>query len=93
MKKVYSISINGKNDCVILDEEEAALIKLKYMPNIRMYDMTKLHGYEPESYKKAEREEQLSRLDYARELALEGVKWNGNVKTHWTPEDLLSGNI
>jgi len=45
MKKVYSISINGKNDCVILDEEEAALIKLKYMPNIRMYDMTKLHFF------------------------------------------------
>lgn len=91
--KVYSVTINGKNDCVIMSEEEAIMVKIKYMPDIRMYDMTALHGYDAESYKKSEREEQLSRLDYTKELVLDGVKWNGAVKTTWTAEDLLSGNL
>ena len=89
-KKVYSITINNKNDCVILTDAEAMLVKIKYHPDIRMYDMTALHGYDPYTYKKEERERTLSDV---REMALEGVKWNGFRKVFWTAEDLLSGNI
>ena len=32
--KVYSVTINGKNDCVVMSEEEAMLVKIKYMPDI-----------------------------------------------------------
>ena len=44
MKRVYSVTINGKNDCVEMTEQEANVIALKFGKDIEMYDMTKRHG-------------------------------------------------
>ena len=35
-KRVYSVTIDTKNDCVIMTEGEAMLLKMKYMPDIEM---------------------------------------------------------
>lgn len=43
-QKVWSITIKGKNDCVALTDFEAMQVKMKFMPNIEMYDMTERHG-------------------------------------------------
>ena len=34
MKKVWSVTINGKNDCVVMTDEEAMIITLKFSPDI-----------------------------------------------------------
>lgn len=89
-RKVYSVTINNKNDCVIMTEAEAMLVKIKYHPDIRMYDMTALHGYDADTYKKEEREQTLADV---REMALEGTRWNGAMKTYWTVDNLLTGKL
>ena len=41
MNKVWSVTINGKNDCVIMSEFEAMNVKLKFSDeDFEMYDMT-----------------------------------------------------
>ena len=44
MKKVWSVIINGKNDQVIMDDAEAMIVKMKFMPDIEMFDLTTLHN-------------------------------------------------
>ena len=48
MKKVWSVTIDGKNDCVVMTDEEAMIITLKFSPDIEIYDMTTKHGMKPE---------------------------------------------
>ena len=38
MDKVWSIVINGKNDQIIMNDAQAMIVKMKFMPNIEMYD-------------------------------------------------------
>lgn len=56
--KVWSVTINGKNDCVTMTEFEAMQIKLKFSGTVHdfeMYDMTKRHGMKPEHLHKMAR--------------------------------------
>lgn len=49
--RVYSVTINGKNDCVVMTREEASLVILKFdgaVDSFEMYDMTARHGLLPE---------------------------------------------
>ena len=48
MKKVWSVTISGKNDCVVMTDEEAMVITLKFSPDIEITDMTSKHGIKPE---------------------------------------------
>jgi|TARA_B100000953_G_C17997780_1_gene414125 hypothetical protein len=59
MKKVWSIIINDYHDCIVLDDAEAMLVKMKFMPNIQMFDMTTLHNIEPEHLHRIKRKEAL----------------------------------
>jgi len=43
-KRVYNVTIDGKNDCVIMTEGELMITKMKHMPNFQMQDLTKSHG-------------------------------------------------
>ena len=70
MKKVWSVTIKGKNDCVVMTEAEAMMIKMKYMPNIEMYDMTERHGMKPIHLHKLQREQ---------DSMPDGVTWMGKV--------------
>ena len=61
MKRVYSITINGANDCVVMTEAESSMIALKFasLSTFEMYDMTERHGMKPEHLHKIARQEQL----------------------------------
>ena len=48
MDQVWSVTINGKNDCVVLTDFEAMQVKMKFMPDIEMFNMTEKHGLKPE---------------------------------------------
>tara|TARA_B100001057_G_scaffold435739_1_gene466285 strand:+ start:24 stop:338 length:315 start_codon:yes stop_codon:yes gene_type:complete len=54
-KEVWSVTIDGKNDCVVLDEFEAMQVKIKFSPDVEMYNMTKRFGMQPEHLHKEER--------------------------------------
>jgi hypothetical protein len=96
MKKVWNVSINGKTDCVIMNDEEAMIIKMKFMPDIKMYDMTKLHGMQPEHLHKINRSQQLEGDLKAMWLknALETNVLGGNpgtyVKECWDYQTLIN---
>jgi|TARA_R110000737_G_C14577483_1_gene485112 hypothetical protein len=92
MKRVYSVTICGKNDCVVMTEAEASMIAMKYGKHIAMYDMTTRHHMKPEHLQKAQRYEQ-------REWAGRGVsfskgikvgKFGGAAPVDWTYEDLIN---
>ena len=57
MKQVYSVTIGGANDCVVMTESEASMIALKFshLSTFEMYDMTKRHGMKPEHLHKLAR--------------------------------------
>lgn len=57
--RVYSVTINGKNDCVVMTEFESSLITLKYagVSEFEMVDMTERHGIKPLHLHKLEREQ------------------------------------
>jgi len=54
-KSVWSVTINGKNDCVVMSDFEAMQVKMKFMPNIELHNMTELHGMKPEHLHKLQR--------------------------------------
>jgi|TARA_R100000081_G_scaffold89521_2_gene62555 hypothetical protein len=57
MNKVWSVTINGKNDCVIMSEFEAMNVKLKFSDeDFEMYDMTERHGLKPMHLHKLQRQ-------------------------------------
>lgn len=70
IERVYSVTINGKNDCVIMTEEEASLITLKFegVTEFEMYDMTARHGMLPKHLHKLQREQ---------DSMPQGVTWLG----------------
>lgn len=55
-QKVWSVTIKGKNDCVVLTDFEAMQVKMKFMPDIEMYDMTERHGLLPRHLHKLQRQ-------------------------------------
>lgn len=70
MDKVWSVTIKGKNDCVVMNDAEAMMIKMKYMPDIEMYDMTAKHGMKPQYLHKLQREQ---------DSMPDGVTWTGDL--------------
>lgn len=55
-KKVFSVTINGNNDCVIMSEFEAMTVKMKFSgSDFEMYDMTERHGMQPQHLHKLAR--------------------------------------
>jgi len=92
MSKVWSVTIDGKNDCVVMTDEEAMIITLKFSPDIQIVDMTTKHGIKPEHLHQVNRKQQLE--DERRNIFYE--KWEGiggfggYAKVDWTFEDLLA---
>ena len=95
MKRVYSVTINGKNDCVEMTEQEANVIALKFGKDIEMYDMTKRHGMKPEYLKKALRLEQ-HEWESRNVSFSKGVRvgsFGGAAPVDWQFEDLINVKI
>ena len=71
MKKVWSVTIDGKNDCVSMTEFEAMTVKLKFSgdPYFEMYDMTERHGMKPEH---------LHKLHRLQDTMPDNVTWTGD---------------
>ena len=66
--KVWSVTIKGQNDCVVLTDFEAMQVKMKFMPDIEMYDMTERHGLKPQHLHKLDRKKQ----------SIPSLSWVGN---------------
>ena len=100
--KVWSVTINGKNDCVILTDEEAFLVKTKFMPDIEMYDMTSRHGMKPEHLHKLQR---MSDAEYYSGCNVKGLypveytkgvgpgMFGGAARMIWEFEDLMEMEV
>lgn len=55
-KQVFSVTINGKNDCVIMTEFEAMTVKMKFSgSDFEIYNMTERHGMQPQHLHKMAR--------------------------------------
>lgn len=96
MEQVWSITIKGKTDCVILDESQAMIVKMKFMPDIQMHNLTELHGMKPSYLHKIERKKSLdndSRALIWMKAAYESGGmggWPGEYeKPHWEYQDLI----
>jgi len=70
--KVWSVTIKGQNDCVVLTDFEAMQVKMKFMPDIEMYDMTERHGLKPAHLHKLDRKKQ----------SIPGLSWVGPEPTY-----------
>ena len=68
---VWSVTIDGKNDCVVMTEPQAMLVKMKFVGvnNIEMYNMTERHGMKPMHLHKLQRDA---------DSMPPGVKWLGD---------------
>lgn len=97
-KRVYSVTISGRNDCVALTEWEAMTVKMKFMPEIEMFDMTEKHGMQVEHLHKLERMQQTGEdlPDYVSWTGpiqyTKGVgpgMYGGAAKIVWEYEDLM----
>jgi hypothetical protein len=54
-ERLFSLSIDGKDDFVIMTEGEAMLLKIKETGGTRgfeMYDMTERYGFTPDQWRK-----------------------------------------
>ena len=89
MNKVWSVTINGQNDCVVMSDEEAALVTLKFAPNIDIHDMTTKHGMTPEFMQTLTRNNQLEVKGTLLEKYAEAGIFGAFVKQNWTFKDLL----
>lgn len=67
--KVWSVTIEGKNDCVIMTESEVTLVVLKFGNDIEITNMTERHGMKPEHLHKLQRQA---------DIMPEGVTWTGD---------------
>jgi|TARA_B110000037_G_scaffold181956_1_gene209374 hypothetical protein len=96
MDKVWNVSINGKTDCVIMNDAEAMMVKMKFMPDITMYDMTELHDMKPEHLHKINRSEALGSdvrlmwMKHALETNVLGGKPGTYVKECWDYKTLIN---
>jgi len=95
MDKVWSIVINGKNDQIIMNDAQAMIVKMKFMPNIEMYDLTTLHNIKPEHLHKVNRQEALNSdvhllwIKNALEMNTLGGYPGNKVKENWSFEELM----
>lgn len=93
MKKVYSVTICGKNDCVSMTDAEASMLAMKYGKHIAMYDMTKRHGVKPEYLHKELRREQREWRGISFSKGVKAGRFGGAAPVNWTYEDLINVNL
>ena len=67
--KVWSVTIKGQNDCVVLTDFEAMQVKMKFMPDIEMYNMTERHRFKVAYLHKEQR---------MQDIMPENVTWVGD---------------
>ena len=95
MKRVYSVTICGKNDCVTMTEAEASMLAMKYGKHVEMYDMTKRHGILPKYFHKQARYEQREwanrGVSFSKGIAVGG--FGGAAPVNWTYDDLINVNL
>ena len=102
MNRVYSITIDGANDCVVMTEAESALIVMKFGNRLEMYDMTARHGLQPEHLHKLKRLEDAGQLPQGVTamgpvgINKKGVgpgKFGGAANMMWEFQDLMEMEI
>jgi len=97
MTKVWSVTIKGKNDTVVMTDEQAMIVKMKFAPNIDMHDLTTLHGLTPAHLHKIERNKSFANEDKSLlwmknrlEMGVYGG-WPGEYeKAVWEYQDLIN---
>ncbi len=101
MKRVYSVTINGANDCVCMTESEASFVTLKFAEKLKMYDMTARHGMKPEHLHKLQRYED-ALLPHncvrvgAKAIYTKGIgpgQFGGSAQVMWEFQDLMEMKI
>ena len=95
MQCVYSVTIGGKNDCVVMTPEQSLMVQLKYAPDIKMYNMTERHGMLPQHLHKLQRYES-AHIKYVGkpEPVIKGVgtgQFGAAADVLWEFEDLMEG--
>ena len=93
MKRVYSVTICGKNDCVSMTEAEASMLAMKYGKHLEMYDMTKRHGVKPEYLHKQLRHEQREWRGTSFSKGIAVGSFGGAAPVNWTYDDLINVNL
>ena len=88
---VYSVRIGGQQDTVLMTEEEALLVELKYSPDCEIYNLTELHGLKAEHFHKIERAEQRGVGGWFTRFTYYNTVFGKPVlpDTDWTPQTLL----
>ena len=92
MQQVYSVTINGKHDCVVMTEEQSLMVQLKYSPDIEIHNLTERHGILPEHLHKLERYES-AHLQYINhpQLVIRSSNSAATADVSWEFEDLMKG--
>jgi len=92
MEQVYSVTIKGKNDNVVMTEEQCLMVKLKYSPNIEIHNLTERHGILPHHLHKLERHES-AHLMYTNQplLVIRSSNSAAIADVNWEFEDLMKG--
>ena len=98
--KVWSVTIEGKNDCVIMTESEVNLVVLKFGNDIEITNMTERHGMKPEHLHKLHRMQDTMPDDVVwlgdkppTQTYVKGVgpgMFGGAAKMVWEFEDLMA---
>ena len=92
MEQVYSVTINGLNDCVVMTQEQSLMVQLKYSPNIEIHNMTERHGILPQHLHKLQRYESahLTHIGHP-QLVVKGTHIGIFGAAGWSFEDLMKG--
>lgn len=100
---VWSVTIKGKNDCVALSDFEAMQVKMKFMPDIEMYNMTERHGFKVAYLHKEHRMQDIMPENVTwvgdkppSQTYIKGVgpgMWGGAAKMMWEFQDLMEMDI
>jgi len=98
--KVWSVTLEGKNDCVIMTESEVTLVVLKFGNDIEITNMTERHGMKPEHLHKLHRMQDTMPDDVVwlgdkppTQTYVKGVgpgMFGGAAKMVWEFEDLMA---
>ena len=86
---VWSVTINGRNDCVVMTDFEAMQVKMKFAPNILMHNMTELHSMKPQHLHKQARKQVTLTATPSMCWANLAEKSGVAIQAQWEYEDLM----
>jgi len=86
---VWSVTISGRNDCVVMTDFEAMQVKMKFAPNILMHNMTELHGMKPQHLHKQARKQVTLTATPSMCWANLAEKSGVAIQAQWEYEDLM----